>query len=281
MSRTAPGRDRAILISPAVRNPPGKDPMLLKLAVASRGDLSIIMAMALEAPRGKAQKIFHIRQSRGKAQPDARAVFFQKIVFVALIFFVCGWAAPAVAGDSLPLKTVKELLKTIKAIREDNGSLTREDRARNKALKERANALVDIQWLSRWTLGTYWEKRSTAEKKEMRKLLGEIFKNVAYPKSGKFFRGLGVTYDAERRKGEKAVITTTIIHKKEGEIEIAYKLRSDEGQWRVYDVSMDGVSLGRNLKSKFLKIIRKESYAELIRRLKKKLAEKEISGGLL
>lgn len=202
------------------------------------------------------------------------------IILVCLLLLPCHSSIAAVE-NAAPKLVVKELLEKIKAIKEDDGPATREDAARNEKLKDEANSLVDIQGLSRWSLGEYWDQRSKEEKKQFEELFGKIFKNVAYPKSGKFFRDLEVAFDREKTKGEEASISTTITHSKEGEIEIEYKLKSVNGKWLIYDVIMDGVSLGRNLKNKFLQTVRDGSYSELVRKLEKKLAEKEIPEGLL
>ncbi|MBI5184174.1 MAG: ABC transporter substrate-binding protein [Nitrospinae bacterium] len=205
----------------------------------------------------------------------------KKVVILLCLFLLPGYSSIAAVEDTAPKLVVKELLEKIKAIKEEDGPATREDAARNEKLKDEANSLVDIQGLSRWSLGEYWDQRSKEEKKQFEELFGKIFKNVAYPKSGKFFRDLEVAFDREKTKGEEASISTTITHRKEGEIEIEYKLRPVNGKWLIYDVIMDGVSLGRNLKNKFLQTVRDGSYSDLVRKLEKKLAEKEIPEGLL
>lgn len=211
-----------------------------------------------------------------------RIIFMKKTLILLCLFLLPGYSSIAAVEENSPPKlVVKELLEKIKAIKEDDGPATREEAARNEKFKEEANSLVDIQGLSRWSLGEYWDQRSKEEKKQFEELFGKIFKNVAYPKSGKFFRDLEVAFDREKTKGEEASISTTITHRKEGEIEIEYKLRPVNGKWLIYDVIMDGVSLGRNLKNKFIQIVRDSSYGELVRKLEKKLAEKEIPEGLL
>jgi len=63
-------------------------------------------------------------------------------------------------------------------------------------------------------------------------------------------------------------------HESEGLIEIDYKLQKINGKWLIYDVILDEVSLVSNLKTQFHKIIKDESFNELINRMQKRL-EKE------
>ncbi len=205
----------------------------------------------------------------------------KKILIILFLGIFVAYQPLGAVETSSPQNVVKKLLDTIKAIKDETKPLAKKEAARNKELKEEANSLVHIQWLSRWTLGKYWEKRTEKERKDFQEIFGNIFKNVAYPKTGNFFRELEITYDEEKIKKEKAVVVTTINHEKEGEIEIEYKLKLFDGRWMVYDVVMDGVSLGRNLKTKFQKIIKDNSYAELTRRMEKKLIEKDVPKDLM
>jgi phospholipid transport system substrate-binding protein len=205
----------------------------------------------------------------------------KKILFLICLLLLPGYSSIAAVEETPPKVVVEKLLEKIKAIKEEDNSITKEEATQNEKFKAEANSLVDIHGLSQWSLGEYWEKRSKEEKKYFEELFGRIFKNVAYPKSGKFFRELEMAFDGEKIKGQNASISTTITHKKEGEIEIEYILRSVNGKWLINDVIMDGVSLGRNLKNKFLRIIKDDSYENLVQKLEKKLAEKEIPEGLL
>ena len=67
----------------------------------------------------------------------------------------------------------------------------------------------------------------------------------------------------------------TQIVRKDGVIDVDYKLIKDNGQWLVYDFVIEGVSLIRNYKSQFSKIISTESYASLVNKLSKKIDDLE------
>ena len=54
------------------------------------------------------------------------------------------------------------------------------------------------------------------------------------------------------------------------EIPVDYRVISRDGRWRVYDVSVQGVSLVSNYRSQFDKVIRSSSYPELVQRIRDK-----------
>ena len=74
-------------------------------------------------------------------------------------------------------------------------------------------------------------------------------------------------------KKSKASVPLTVIHKKEGEIEIDFHLHKNHGQWRVVDVDLDEISMGNNLRSQFYRIISKNDYRELVRRMEERLTK--------
>jgi phospholipid transport system substrate-binding protein len=55
---------------------------------------------------------------------------------------------------------------------------------------------------------------------------------------------------------------------------VVYRVRKEGGSWLVYDISIEGVSLVYNYRTQFNSILSKSSYAELVAKLKEKIAEK-------
>ena len=103
-------------------------------------------------------------------------------------------------------------------------------------------------------------------------LLGDIFRYVAFPNSAKFFGEMDIHYAATEKDGKGATVPLTVQHPDEGEVEIDFVLEQNSTRWRVVDVILDGVSMRNNLRTQFFKVIRKNDYPELLRRMQKKLS---------
>ena len=67
------------------------------------------------------------------------------------------------------------------------------------------------------------------------------------------------------------VVPLTVIHDKEGEVDIDFWLKNYSNNWLVVDVILDGISMRNNLRSQFYKILKKNDFDELVRRMEKKL----------
>jgi phospholipid transport system substrate-binding protein len=54
----------------------------------------------------------------------------------------------------------------------------------------------------------------------------------------------------------------------DGETSIDYRLHDVDGQWKVYDVVIDHVSMVNNYRAQFDRVIAKSSVQELLRKMK-------------
>jgi len=59
------------------------------------------------------------------------------------------------------------------------------------------------------------------------------------------------------------------------EIPMDYRLHIKDGTWHAYDIIVDGVSLVKNYRSQFQKIIHESSYQELVTRLRDRTVTEE------
>ena len=175
-------------------------------------------------------------------------------------------------GEKSPAMAVKILLKEIKQIVE-GGELSEDQKAENKKHSDTAASILKISEISQKVLGKYWRKYNEKQQNQFQKLLGDLFIYVAFPSSAKFFSDLDLIYGKLKRKKDTVVVPLTVIHKKEGEVDIDFLLKQSSKSWLVVDVILDGISMRNNLRSQFYKILKKNDFKELVRRMEKKLKE--------
>ena len=190
-------------------------------------------------------------------------------LFVLFFTTFSSWAG---SEQKSPEASVKTLLNEIKQIVEGNG-LSDAKKAANKKHSDIAVSILEVPEISQKALGKYWKKQSAEQKDQFQKLLGDLFVHVAFPSSAKFFASLDLMYGKSQSKKGMTVIPITVIHEKEGEVDISFKMKQFGKDWLVVDVILDGVSMRNNLRSQFYKILKKNDFNELIRRMKKKLKE--------
>ena len=189
-------------------------------------------------------------------------------VFILALFEL----SPVIAKEASPRNTVEILLNSITNLKTGK-PLTPEEVKENDILSYRALALLNIREISRKALGKYWKKRSLTEQKVFIHLLSQMFVKEAFPNSGKFFSALKLIYSQTTIKESKANVPLTVVHEKEGEINIDFHLQKYGDQWQVVDVDLDEISMRNNMRSQLYKVISKNNYQELVRRIKEKLTK--------
>jgi phospholipid transport system substrate-binding protein len=189
---------------------------------------------------------------------------------LSLMVLTVVFAVPGLlwAESNDPQAAVQELLGEIRQIKKN---LSGQEKADNQKHAHSALVWLNVAEISKKALGKHWAKRSDSEQKRFQALLGELFLHVAFPSSAKFFAELDLVYGKTTEEKQRTVVPLTVVHEKEGEVDINFRLTRTAGNWQVVDVILDGVSMRNNLRSKFYKVITKKGFDELMRKMEKKL----------
>ena len=132
------------------------------------------------------------------------------------------------------------------------------------------NEVFDWKELSRRTLGRDWKKFSPDQQKEFVSLFESLLANIyadrvlAYTKE-KIEYGKETELKKGRVEVESFIITTD--NKK---VPLFYRLTDKSGQWRVYDVVIEGVSMVKNYRGQFRQILSKKKPEDLLQTLREK-----------
>ncbi len=196
----------------------------------------------------------------------------RRITLAAAALLVVAWAAPAQAeGPMATLKRTHGDIDKLLAKKVAPGSA--KERSINDMITDRINDFLDYKELARRSLAKHWGKRTSKEQVEFVDLLRDLIERN-YVKQLRKSHGKKLVYKTEKVSGDKAKVVTTVpVKKKRGRtatVEIAYKMQKVGKRWMVYDVVTDDVSIVRNYKSQFAKIIRKNSYEHLLKKMRKK-----------
>jgi phospholipid transport system substrate-binding protein len=167
-------------------------------------------------------------------------------VVLALVLLV----PVSVRADS-PQSTVERHVNAVLAVLK---ATDMDDETKREKLRVLSDEVFDFTVLSRGTLGKNWKRMSDSQRTEFvslfRKLLEKTYLDRAFE------------YQDERvvLKGEKmfsrnrSEVRSTVISG-QNEVPVDYRLVLRKGQWRVYDVVVEGVSLVKNYRTQFREIL--------------------------
>ncbi len=118
-----------------------------------------------------------------------------------------------------------------------------------------------------------WKERSPEERKVFIDVFGKLLEN-SYANKLESFHDEKINYIDEIVKGKYAMVKTEVI-RKNGTVNVDYKLIQGGGEWRVYDIVVEGVSMIKNYRSQFARIIHKDSFDTLMEKLNAKVDKLE------
>ena len=163
--------------------------------------------------------------------------------------------------------TIDQALKVLQ-----DESLKAPERAQERLeiLEDIIGKRFDYKEMGKRTLGKHWQKLSEAERDEFVHLF-QRFLSKTYAGNVDGYSGEQVEYLRERRKGDFAEVQTAVTSEK-STLSIYYRMLKSSNAWKVYDVVLDGVSLVKNFRSQFGRIIEAESVEGLLEKLRTKTA---------
>jgi phospholipid transport system substrate-binding protein len=143
--------------------------------------------------------------------------------------------------------------------------------AKRKEVSGLVQSHINIHSLSQRTLGIHWKKATPEQRERFSQLFVQILE-MTYLNRIEDYSGGRVDYLNERVKDDKAIIDTQFVSDKL-EIPVQYKMIQEQGDWQIYDVVIENVSLVRNYRSSYGQIVSDEGFEGLFARIETKLAE--------
>lgn len=142
-------------------------------------------------------------------------------------------------------------------------------RERTGQLREVIYPRFDFTEMAKRCLGSYWRQRTAEEQREFVKIFTDILEK-SYVDRIESYNGEKIVYIREAEDKNYARVDTKVVTKKGEEFSLNYRLHAADGQWKVYDVVIDSISLVNNYRSQFNRILSSVSFEDLLERLQEK-----------
>lgn len=185
---------------------------------------------------------------------------------VAIMIGLIPVAQAETMPDELVRSTTAEILNLLKARK----SYYTEDRNRlYKMVDDKILPHFDFRRMSRWVLGIHWRRASDAQRAvfttEFRKLLVRTYATALLKYTDQEIVQLAYT----GKPDDKITVVKTEIRQKTGEPNIAlyytfYNLRPG---WKIFDLTIEGVSLVANYRKVYATRVQREGLDALIKNL--------------
>jgi phospholipid transport system substrate-binding protein len=179
-----------------------------------------------------------------------------------------------VDGDTRVLSTKYSPTESVKRVIIDllsilgNEELKQPGRAeeRRQQIEQVIRHRVNYEQMAQRSLGGPWAGLNDTERQEFVSLFVELIRDRVANKIDQYYNEQ-VLYLVEQREGSFAEVRTNLIGPKV-DTALDFRLENHSGDWLIYDVVIDGASIVRNYRTQFSRIIRDNSYAGLVERMK-------------
>jgi phospholipid transport system substrate-binding protein len=194
--------------------------------------------------------------------------YVEKIGLILMVIFIVS-AGNVVAASPAQDQLKQSIDEILAVLRNPELKTDAQKDTRREALEKIVEERFDFDKMSQLSLARHWKERSEAEKSEFIALFGRLLKDT-YISKMEGYTDEQVVFINELIKKQKAQIDTKIITQTV-EIPINYRMFTrDNVHWLVYDMVIEGVSLIGNYRSQFGQMLEKDSFEELMNKLKKK-----------
>lgn len=201
---------------------------------------------------------------------------YRTVAALMVLLFIGHWqsafAEPSSGPQELVQNTTERLLTAIPTEQE----VIRQNPERlYELIEDIVIPVVDRERISRWVLGRHWHKASAEQRSRFTKELQTmLIRTYAAPLLD--YTDIEVNYLPLNDSGNTDVVIRTQIQPRGGEpLPVHYSLHSRDGNWKIYDVTIGGVSAVVTLRTTFSNQIRKVGLEEFIHQLSEKNRQRQ------
>jgi len=201
----------------------------------------------------------------------------QRLLWLLIGFCLIGLAGTAMAGE--PQDKVKQTITEVLAILQDESMKAPEQtEARRAKIRQVVSQRFGFEEMAKRSLGQHWRKLTPAQRQEFVPLFSDLLERsyIGKIESAVTEEAPKILYIKETiDKDGFATVRTEVVNPRDLNFEIDYRLAKRDGNWEVYDIIIEGVSLVNNYRTQFSKIVSQESYEGLVKKLKLKIEQEE------
>lgn len=173
----------------------------------------------------------------------------------------------AFAG-SAPVSTLETAANQILSVlKQHKSELATKPELIYQAVQTHLVPIVDVQGMSRSVLGAQaWNKATSSERQAFTSAFTRLVVHTYAKPLAKYSNETVKFMPLRTAATGKFVRVNSLIVRPQGkDIPLAYSLVNKNGQWKVYDLSVEGVSLLQSFRSQFAQELRHGSIADLLK----------------
>jgi phospholipid transport system substrate-binding protein len=158
-------------------------------------------------------------------------------------------------------------------------SLTIEDKPRPERVIKFRKLLHDYfayKTIGAWVLGRFWRRATEAERNEYFDLFEQLLVETYVDRFARY-PGASLKVTQALNSGDSDVVVSTLLNRSDGQppVKVDWRLRAREGNYKIIDLMVEGLSMGQTQRSEFASVIRQNggTVEGLLSELRKKVQQ--------
>lgn len=217
-----------------------------------------------------------LRSHRNLAILSACGIMLAAILMFFSAFSTKSYAQSAEDAKQTLQTAVTQILNDIKNPDFSNPATRGAVRAR---IEREVKNVFDFEGFSQRTVGPRWREFTPDQKKRFSNAFADLLFNT-YLNKINGYNGEQVTYTGimASKDGKLVEVRTEITMRSGKKTPVFYRMSFKNGQWRVYDVIIENISLVNNYRSQFKDILNSDTPDQLIAQVEAKVREIQAQG---
>jgi phospholipid transport system substrate-binding protein len=194
----------------------------------------------------------------------------KKSLIVLIIALVALNLSSVSAFSATPLETIKpQVDQALEVLRDPALKAESAKAAKEKKIWAILDSVFDYTELSKRTLAQNWQKLSPDQQKEFISLFGKLLGTV-YMDRIIAYKDEKVVFGKVTQISDKSAEVQSEVVQSSKSIPIHYRMILRNGEWKVYDVVIEGASLVQNYRTQFREILTNKTPEDLLKTLREK-----------
>ena len=198
------------------------------------------------------------------------------LAFLGAMALAAVVSAQEIAPDQLVQKITAEVLAAIKS---DKQLAAGDKQKALKLAEEKVLPYIDFEQATRLAVGRAWREATPEQRKrlvtEFRNMLVRTYSNAIQAYEGQTLKVLPAR---GKQDPEETVVRTQFVRAGGQPLPIDFTMHQKDNVWKVYDITVEGVSLVMTYRSEFDAIVKQEGIDGLIKRLAQKNTPAAVGG---
>jgi phospholipid transport system substrate-binding protein len=185
-------------------------------------------------------------------------------------------SAAAAAPATDPMAAVKDVVNQAIAVFR-NQQLSQADRMTQ--LRAIAEAHIDFASMARSSVGYHWRTLTPQQQAQFVPLFTKFIEDVVLSRIQSYsvqkiqsqIQSTTINFTRELTTGTDAqVFSTVVVQDQPNPLAVNYMLSQNNGQWMIYDITVDAISVIANYRNQFNRVINNDGYDKLVSILQQK-----------